>query len=79
MDRFQYLTRKREGAISLFGKVVRRLNKVEDEIRGLIGDAERGITDAQAEIDRHRNDHAYLCGELEQTEKSRRKIEQLLT
>lgn len=78
MKQFEYLARKRVGALSIFEKVRGQLSKLEREIKDLISYAEQNIREAEKQIAAQRDSISYLGSQLDATEKSRQHVEQFL-
>jgi len=78
-EKFHYLCRDRDNALSLFAKVLRRLEKIEAKIRELICSTEGEIEEAKKQIEDHKEAMAYLENQLKETEKSKEKISSLIS
>lgn len=78
MDKFNYLIRRRQGALSLFSKVCRKLLELEVEITDLMSYSAHKIDEAKEVIGTERQQTQYLADELAKTAEQRKKIEALL-
>lgn len=70
MQDFDYLVKKRDRALGLFQKVIRKLQAIEEKISKLLGIS-------QMEVTYHSNAIEFFKRELERTQAHRAKIENL--
>ena len=78
MDEFNYLLRKRSAALGIFQKVLRKLQKLQDEINNLIANSKSEIEKAKQEIESHGKKLDYLSTTLTDTSANIAKIQEFV-
>ncbi len=86
MEKFKYLLNKRDSALGLFNKVVKKLDKVHDAMHQAVMDSheeisehEDKIKESQEEIESHKAAINYLEGEKAKTLETKQKITGLIS